>query len=462
MMQEPIIYSKEIEMMILGIAMTRPRAISLIIQKVQAKDFFFSEHQIIFDSMVKTCVEGTSCDIQIVMEELKRQNRLKDVGNASCLINLAQYAGTAGDLEAYIKDLLEYSRKRQLLEFFEVAKFKISRNESSLTLTNEFKEKIRQIEKSGHLKTRLSIFFISQRGNNYFTDTPPKKKMLLECIDDSGKIAGFLPSGIVAMLVGSGGVGKTHLLAQLAISISLGTSWLETYIPLEGGFVFFGLGENDEEDIRRVLFKAFKKYRSEPVDSNDCNFLNVSDRLAPFSFCGQPSAFIEKGKPTSFFYELKENLIKSAPPSGWNLIILDPVSRFLGADAENDNAAATQFIALLEELIKDLPGNPTILFAHHKNKTSVHSGVIDQTAARGSSALTDGVRWQIDLSRSEGNLVLKLTKSNFTQLFKELRLKQDNEGYIEQTFESPKPEEVFRNKPKSSSCRKSKQQPAYM
>jgi len=43
--------------------------------------------------------------------------------------------------------------------------------------------------------------------------------MLLEYADEDGNSAGFLPKGIVAMLVGAGGVGKTHLLAQLLLVV---------------------------------------------------------------------------------------------------------------------------------------------------------------------------------------------------------------------------------------------------
>ncbi len=105
----------------------------------------------------------------------------------------------------------------------------------------------------------------------------------------------------------------------------------------------------------------------------------------------------------------------------------------MGADAETDNAAATQFIALLEELTIDLPGNPTILFAHHTNKASTQGANQNQSAARGSSALTDGVRWQCNYTKeATGDIaILKMTKSNFTPLIEELKTKKDFDGFIE-------------------------------
>jgi RecA-family ATPase len=121
---------------------------------------------------------------------------------------------------------------------------------------------------------------------------------------------------------------------------------------------------------------------------------------------------------------------------------LDPVSRFLGADAETDNAAATAFIELLEKIIMELKGKPTILFGHHMNKSGVSGTNTDQASARGSSAITDGIRWQLNLEKlvkqpelntqkTDKNLIrMKVVKSNFTGIPKEQILKKDSYGTL--------------------------------
>jgi RecA-family ATPase len=265
--------------------------------------------------------------------------------------------------------------------------------------------------------------------------------MLLECLNEDQKPLGFLPKGIVAMLVGAGGVGKTHLLFQLAISIATGTPFINKFTPTiwcgEGkkGNVFIGLGENQYEDIHRLLYKSSKKFRNTQPDI----LKEASNRIAVFSFCGQQAAFIESKRPSRYFQDLKVRLAEAAPPGGWSLIILDPVSRLLGADAEMDNATATQFIALLEELTIEIPGNPTVFFAHHVNKASLSQSTQDQSAARGSSALTDGARWQMNLAQAtnekeasskDASVTLKMTKSNFTMIFPEIRLQKDGDGCL--------------------------------
>lgn len=100
---------------------------------------------------------------------------------------------------------------------------------------------------------------------------------------------------------------------------------------------------------------------------------------------------------------LQEIITENSTEEGWSLIILDPASRFLPKDAEIDNSAATHFIEECEKL-RRLPGNPTILIAHHVNKSSIGGSKLfsdendsTQAAARGSSALVDGARFVINI-----------------------------------------------------------------
>jgi len=198
------------------------------------------------------------------------------------------------------------------------------------------------------------------------------------------------------------------------------------------GNVFFGLGENHYDDIHRVLYKAAR-----PLWLNQGDALEVSRHIAAFSFCGQHAAFLDGKKTSRYFRDFKRRLVDSAPESGWALIILDPVSRLLGADAEIDNASATQFISLQEELTIDLPGNPTVLFAHHVSKAAIKEARQDQSAARGSSALTDGVRLQFNLTKEGEDIIFKVTKTNFTPLIKDQKLQKDNTGVFSISKKKP-------------------------
>lgn len=437
--------SKSAEMAVLGCMLTGGSAFNHSALSLEELDFYFAEHKTIFQILKMVHQEGRPTDVHLLGEELKRQNKLNTIGGLSYLLTLAQCISSSVYVEEYIDVIKQKSMLRQSLALAKIIEREALKEEEPEKILLDVQEMARKIQKRG-IKDKFSIKFLSDWQNNFLLSPPSKKPMLLDYINDQGMIQGFLPKGIVAMLVGAGGVGKTHLLSQLALSIATGYKWLNTFRPTEScgperkGYVFLGLGENQYDDIHRVLYKASKHLRKGYQES----LQDASKRIASFSFCGQQSSFLTNGKPSPYFRELKRRLQDLSPAQGWSLIILDPVSRLLGADAETDNAAATQFIALLEELAIDLPGNPTILFAHHMNKAAAREAKTDQTAARGSSALTDGVRWQLNFNRLEGCIgqemgSLKLTKSNFTAMLRELKVKKDEEGMLDLFWESENP-----------------------
>jgi hypothetical protein len=436
-------HSKESEMMVLGCMLTSINHFKTAADSLDDSDFYYTEHKIIFGILKNASKNDKPTDIHLVCEELRRQDKLNAVGGAAYITALAQYAGTSAYIEEYVNVIRDKSILRSVIYAAQSIEKGAFDNENPQELILKALEQYKQIEQHGSSKEKFPIKFLNQFDENFLLTNPPPKPMLLEYANEKGIPTGFLPKGIPAMLVGAGGVGKTHLLAQLAISVATGTPWLDTFTTTahcgaeKKGNVFFGLGENQYDDIHRVLYKAAKKLREHQPDILEEDPLVVaSKRIAAFSFCGQQAAFLEDKKPSLYFRQLKIRLEEMAPKEGWSLIILDPVSRLMGADTETDNAAATQFIALLEELIIDLPGNPTVLFAHHMSKAAIQAKDQDQTAARGASALTDGVRWQCnfskEISKDVSNVaILKMTKSNFTKSIEEIKTTKDFDGYIE-------------------------------
>lgn len=308
------------------------------------------------------------------------------------------------------------------------------------------------IEKALSMPKPISrgVQFLSEKEVNFLLADASETPRLINYLD-GGHPKPYIRKGIVGMLVGAGGAGKTHALAQLAISIATGTNWLGKFPIEQPGFVFMGLGENAEEDIHRLLRKIVKGLSKQDHGHTFFEkdpFLEASKRLAAMSVTGSDATFIHQGSPTAFFETLLSQLKAKQPDEGWSCIILDPISRFLGADAETDNASATRFISLLERITMELKGNPTVLFGHHMNKSGIGSKNTDQAAARGSSALTDGVRWQANLERVKkeedvdspsdlNQVVLRTVKSNFTVILPEQRLQKDETGCL-RAIEEPK------------------------
>ena len=307
--------SKESEMMVLGCMLSNSESLSYSADSLNEADFFYNEHKVIFSTINGMHANSKVADVHLVCEELNRQSLLKVAGGVSYIVTLVQFAGTS----AYINELKILSTQRKLVEFAQQLKQRaVYRKEHPSNIVSDAQEAIKLIEKYNCPKDNFPIRFLHQFEKNFLLIDPPKKQMLLECLTEDGSPIGFLPKGIVAMLVGAGGIGKTHLLAQLTLSIATGTPFLGKFTTNQycgedkQGTVFLDLGENQYEDIHRILYKSAKKLRD-----NQSDFLRqASERIAAFSFCGQQAAFLDAKKPSQYFRELKHRLEDKAPLSG--------------------------------------------------------------------------------------------------------------------------------------------------
>lgn len=163
---------------------------------------------------------------------------------------------------------------------------------------------------------------------------------------------GMLPRSKVCILAAAGGVGKTFALCGLALSVVTRRPWLGSFPVGEGlkGNAVLILGEEDEPELRRRLYSqayamgltgaehgtAINKILALPGAGLDTLALTQSEEYgapARTLFAGALYAFLEA---------------KGIEVGGWDVIILDPLSRFAGPDVEIDNAAATRLIQVLE------------------------------------------------------------------------------------------------------------------
>ncbi len=232
----------------------------------------------------------------------------------------------------------------------------------------------------------------------FFTTAPPSRAWLLR---DSRTRAGVLPLGKVGQCIAEGGAGKTMAAFQLAIAVATGTPWLGTFdvaIPGEPGEdgkrrprtgrALVIVGEEDADEAHRRLYRA-RRATGAPIPPHGS--------IVVLPLHGVPAPMLmrdDHGEPTDapFLRWLRAYLETNGQ---WDLIVVDPLSRFAGPDAEIDNAVATRFVQSLES-IATLTG-ATVIVCHHTNKLSRRGGAVEAVAGRGSSALVDGVRWQCSL-----------------------------------------------------------------
>ena len=282
-------------------------------------------------------------------------------------------------------------------------------------------------------------------GANWLREEGPARRYLLRTMDQLKGSAvtesfGVMPAGEACMLAAGGGVGKTYVLIKLAICVATGRPWLNFLKVTEPGYVLLWLGEESDGEIRRRMYSIARQ-----MDLSDAEVDMALKHVYPVPMRGKPVCLTQADetrksrgdfgstKETDFARDVRAYM--TGIGHSWSLVIMDPLSRFAGPLVEIDNNAATAFVQELE-LFTALPGNPTLLISHHTNKAS-RTGATDAASARGSSALTDGVRWQANLTALPSNdedeemrlLEFAITKNNYGRALKPVTLIRDPEHF---------------------------------
>lgn len=245
------------------------------------------------------------------------------------------------------------------------------------------------------------------RIDDLLDDPAPAVPMLLR---------GLLPEGVVGTLVGTGGVGKTTLLVDMAMSLAGGKTFLD-FGPVAPTRTLLLVKEDDRSDLHRMVqhVVAGPEWHA-PGDALANGFVDrglmmerMRENLRVASLVGHATHLITspgagRAEVGAFYEYLREVIDACNQESGEALrcLILDPASRFRNAN-ENDNNAATMLVELLEG-VRDEFGC-TILLSHHTGKIG---DVMDQHSARGASAFVDGMRWASMVAPVPGEMVERL------------------------------------------------------
>ena len=216
----------------------------------------------------------------------------------------------------------------------------------------------------------------------YLEAPPPPRRWLLEDV---------LPLGVTGLVASMGGAGKSYLAYQLGLSVAAGLPFLGWNVP-EPGAVLYIAAEDDEAELHRRGLTLLEHYTTDPVAREA-----VAERLYVLCRVGQDNLLTSAmGDGEVRRTALVDRLIASAIQiPDLRLLILDPISRFRGGQA-NSEEHATRFVEALEA-IREATG-ATVLGLAHVSQAGIREGG-GQEIVRGSTALVDGVRWVATLQR---------------------------------------------------------------
>lgn len=223
------------------------------------------------------------------------------------------------------------------------------------------------------------------------TDPPP-----------SDDVLPGLPAGTVGLLAGMGGIGKSWTFLGLAAAVAGGqtpfgseSGW--DIDPGTPGAVLY-IAAEDKADVlhRRLRALRFTRWASPWIRqvAQDISIVSLVGSAVPrLTLLDQPGRW----DPPQIRLDTVDAIVTTARRIQARLIILDPLRRFHHCD-ENDNSAMDLMVEALECIAAET--GAAVLVGHHSAKAAVLNGQAStQQAARGASALIDGVRWATLASR---------------------------------------------------------------
>lgn len=274
----------------------------------------------------------------------------------------------------------------------------------------------------------------------FLLDPPPPQRWLLDRFS-GGSNVGVLPRGRVGLLTGTGGVSKTYAAIQLGIAVASGGFWLDSFRAVEAGHVLLALGEEDEDETRRRLWRACNAAGLDTAARRA-----LTNRLDILPLAGVSVALTASQAPSVVVAtEIVQQFRRKLDGRGvdWALVVIDPLSRWAGGGVEGDNEAATRFVQVVESFT-GAKGNPSIVVTHHSSKASAQNGASD---SRGVSGIRDGFRWMasLDKLRSHNGVTgvrMRNGKSNYSLEFDDLLLIRNGEPGFEGTLRLATPVEI--------------------
>lgn len=226
-------------------------------------------------------------------------------------------------------------------------------------------------------------------------------ELLKERKEQEFLVDGFLPQPLLGLLCGDGGVGKTHLAMQLAVSVSEGVDFLG--LKTRKSRVLYV----SADDWQNHLAEACQRI----IDALDVKILIGALRFITLSQLREVA-------------KVKLIDIIATEAKDYELIILDSLIDLFSGD-ENSNEQASSFMGEINQrLVKE---ERTVLLLHHITKPNITG----KREIRGASAFKNSARLVYLLEEKKQNqLELKLDKTNFERFFSPLSLKRTKNGIL--------------------------------
>ena len=133
----------EAERAVLSAILLDNNSLFSVYEKLRPADFYDPRHQVLYTAMVDLRDQNQPVDLHVLSDHLKAEDRLERVGGIAALVELANYAATAANIDHYARIVRDKSIKRSLIQVVsDIARIGYEDGESSDQLLDTAESKI--------------------------------------------------------------------------------------------------------------------------------------------------------------------------------------------------------------------------------------------------------------------------------------------------------------------------------
>lgn len=305
-----------IEKMVLGALMVDKDAFSVVSEILHPETFYEPRSQKIYKAIQTLSLNEDPVDIMTVVEELKREGTLDDIGGAGYILELSERVASSAHIEYHAKILAQKYLARQLISFASVIETK------AFDETVDVDELMQEAEGS--------LFELSQKNMRQdYTQIDPVVKQAVEILQKAAANKGGLtgiPTGYaklddytsgwqrsdLVIIAGRPAMGKTSFALSLAKNIA---------VDYDTPIAFFSLEMNNVQLVNRLISNVCeiegKKILNGQLDDEEWKRLDKNVRKL------QAAPIYIDDTPGMSIFELRTKARRLVREKGVQVIMID-------------------------------------------------------------------------------------------------------------------------------------------
>ncbi len=342
-------YSQDVEEALLGSILVNPEQFLAVASFLVAEDFFILRHSYVWEALLRLNERNDSIDYLTVIEELRTQNRLTDIGGPAYLTHLINNTPTSSHAEVYGHVVERAALRRRLLTAAdEIKSLAVQEDLPIERVTSESEMRLFRVTERN---VRRDIVPMHEAVSDYYDriehlmQHPNEPLGLPTGFKDIDKLLGGLQRSDLLIFAGRPGMGKTSFLLSIALNAA----------KLYGGRIaIFTMEMGSDQIVQRFLSMETtintQKLRSGQLNQQEWNrFVEATNRLSSLRI------FIDDS-PAITPLQMRTKCRRLMHEHGLDLVIVDYMQLMnAGGGYENNRVQEISYISRnLKELAREL------------------------------------------------------------------------------------------------------------